>query len=101
MESWLSTDVLNLDIALPNDLFHCDHNCNGGGIVVYVKSHLTTSIVHVSPQLNFFYLLSLIIGDVQLVLTPGLHLHLTTWIIYLMKSNLSITPFILILSFYE
>ena len=50
-------------------------------------------------KLNFFYLLSLIIAHFQLVLTTGLHLHLISWIIYVMRWYSSILPFFLILSF--
>ena len=94
MESWVSADIPNPDIALPNCLLFC-HDCNhhggGGGIVVYINSHLTTSVVHVYVKLNFFLLsIKLIIAHFHLALTTNLHVLLTTKIIYLMNSNPSI-----------
>ena len=57
VESWLSADIPNLDIALPNYLsFRCDRNCYGGGIVVFVKSHFFASKVYVSPKIEFLLL---------------------------------------------
>ena len=52
METWLSSDIPNLDIALPNDLsFCCDRNHHGGGIVVYVKFDFITSEANVCPKI--------------------------------------------------
>ena len=64
MESWLSADIPNIDVALPNYLlFHHDRNHYDGGIVVYVKSHFSTSEVYISSKIEFLlYLLILIIA---------------------------------------
>ena len=57
MKSWLSADIPNPDIALPNYLlFHHDCNCHSGGIVVFVKSHFIVSEVYVSLKIEFFLL---------------------------------------------
>ena len=41
VESWLSSVITNLDIALNNYyLFHRDRNRHGRGIVIYIRSHL-------------------------------------------------------------
>ena len=57
MESWLSTDIPNPDIALANYiLFRCDCNRHGDGIAVFVKSHFIVSKVYVSPKIEFLLL---------------------------------------------
>ena len=101
VESRLSANIPNLNIALPNYLsFHRDRNHYGSSIIVYVKSHFFASKVYISSKIEFFsYLLSLIIALFQLALTTGLHPHLTIWIFYLTSSHPSIPPFFLILSF--
>ena len=44
VESWLSSEISNLEISLPNFLyFRLVRNCHGGGIVVFVKLHLSVS----------------------------------------------------------
>ena len=44
VESWVSSDISNLEISLPNFLcFHLDCNRHGGSIVVFGKSHLSVS----------------------------------------------------------
>ena len=96
VESWLSANIPNLDITLPNYLsFRHDGNWLGGGIVVFAKSHFIASKVYVSPKLNFFfYPLSLIIFPFQLALTTSLHSHLTIWIFCFDKLT-SLNPSIL------
>ena len=57
VESWLSADIPNLHISLPNYLsFRRDNNHHGGGIVVLVKSHFIASEVYVSPEIEFLLL---------------------------------------------
>ena len=46
VESWLSSDICDSELSLPGfSLFRRDRNRHGGGILVYVKSTLSPSII--------------------------------------------------------
>lgn len=46
VEPWLSRDICDSELSLPGfSIFHLDHNHQGGGILVYVKSSLSPSVI--------------------------------------------------------
>ena len=57
VESWLSSVITNLDIALNNYyLFRRDRNCHGGGIVIYIRSHLIASEIPLPSEIELLLL---------------------------------------------
>ena len=57
VETWLSPDISDSELYLPNFQCFClDHFCRGGGILVYVKSSLSASVVPVSTPIELLLL---------------------------------------------
>ena len=49
-ESWLSDDILNCEIAIPNfNIVRRDRNRNGGGVTVYIKDCFEFKIISHGP----------------------------------------------------
>ena len=57
VETWLSSDISDSELFLPNfQIFRLDRSRHGGGILVYVKSSLSASIVPVSSSIELLLL---------------------------------------------
>ena len=51
VESWLSDDIQDNEMSLPNySVVRLDRNRHGGGIVMYIKNTFTYSIVLLGPS---------------------------------------------------
>ena len=57
VESWLSPDIPNFELFLPNySTFRCDRNRHGGGILIYTKCSLRVSEIQLNTNLEFILL---------------------------------------------
>ena len=57
VESWLSSDITNLDTALNNYYLFCrDRNRHGGSIVIYIRSHLIASEIPLPSEIELLLL---------------------------------------------
>ena len=50
-ETWLSSDILNSELSITGySLYRLDRNRHGGGVAMYISSHLSSSIVSLPPN---------------------------------------------------
>ena len=57
VETWLSGSISDSELSLPDfQLFRCDRNRHGGGILVYTKSSLLVLPIPISPDIEFLLL---------------------------------------------
>ena len=57
VESWLSPDIPNSELFLPNySTFRCDRNRRGGGILIYTKCSLCVTEIQLITNLEFILL---------------------------------------------
>ena len=66
-ESWLSSDILNCEIAIPNfNIVRRDRNRNGGGVTVYIKDCFEFKIISHGPLDLEFLALSVHNGNIKI-----------------------------------